>query len=238
MKEVSDSLNNLGFAIIDGIYTPEEISRIIKEIENTNHQKETFRKSSDLFAIRQLLIEIPNLFPLIFNTTLKSLLCNLLGSDYFIVKSIYFDKPVQSNWYVAYHQDLTISVKQKHNLEGYGPWTQKHNQYAVQPPLSVLDDITTIRIHLDNTTSENGALKVVNGSHQKGIYRPETIDWQIETESICNVKSGGIMFMKPLLLHSSSRTTNQQRRRVIHIELSKLTLQHPIEWAEKELIFA
>ena len=36
----------------------------------------------------------------------------------------------------------------------------------------------------------NGALKVVPKSHAKGIYRPETIDWTVETEEICNVEKG------------------------------------------------
>lgn len=58
----------------------------------------------------------------------------------------------------------------------------------------------TIRIHLDETNSENGALKVIEKSHSKGIYRPETIDWKTEKESICSVNKGGIMIMKPLFI--------------------------------------
>ena len=71
----------------------------------------------------------------------------------------------------------------------------------MQPPLDILENIFTIRIHLDNTDENNGALKVVPKSHAKGIYRPETIDWEVETENICNVENGGVMIMKPLLLH-------------------------------------
>ena len=54
---------------------------------------------------------------------------NLFGGNYFAVKSIYFDKPESSNWFVAYHQDLTISVDQKMELNGFGPWTVKQNQF-------------------------------------------------------------------------------------------------------------
>jgi ectoine hydroxylase-related dioxygenase (phytanoyl-CoA dioxygenase family) len=42
----------------------------------------------------------------------------------------------------------------------------------------------TVRIHLDDTDENNGALRVVPKSHLKGIYRPETIDWTIETKSV------------------------------------------------------
>jgi ectoine hydroxylase-related dioxygenase (phytanoyl-CoA dioxygenase family) len=149
------------------------------------------------------------------------------------VKSIYFDKPETSNWYVSYHQDLTISVDKKLELENFGPWTTKQNQFAVQPPIDILENIFTIRIHLDNTDEKNGALKVVPKSHLKQLYRPETINWTTETETICNVKGGGIMIMKPLLLHSSSRTTNNKKRRVIHIEFSNQQLPTGLNWSEK-----
>lgn len=222
-----------GFTVINTIFSDYEIRRIIEVIQNIDISKETFRKSEDLFAIRQFLKEIPGVQDLIFTENMKKVIREIFGNKYFVVKSIYFDKPETSNWYVAYHQDLTISVNQKMQLEGFGPWTTKQNQFAVQPPLDILKNIYTIRIHLDDTDENNGALKVVPGSHAKGIYRPETIDWTIETEEICNVESGGIMIMKPLLLHGSNRTTNGNRRRVIHIEFSDRQLPDKLNWSEK-----
>jgi ectoine hydroxylase-related dioxygenase (phytanoyl-CoA dioxygenase family) len=75
---------------------------------------------------------------------------------------------------------------------------------------------------------------VVPQSHQKKIYRPETIDWTVETETTCCVKKGGIMIMKPLILHSSGRTTNDRKRRVIHLEFSNQELPVPLKWAERQ----
>ena len=95
-----------------------------------------------------------------------------------------------------------------------------------------MENIFTIRIHLDDTDENNGALKVIEKSHLKAVYRPETIDWNTEKETVCNVKSGGVMLMKPLLLHSSGKTTNQNRRRVIHIEFSNQLLPKNLNWAE------
>lgn len=228
-----NSIQKNGFTVINNIFSDEEIEEIIKVIQHTDTSKETFRKSDDLFAIRQFLKEIPEVNGLIFNENIKTIIKKIFGEKYFVVKSIYFDKPEKSNWYVAYHQDLTISVDKKLEMENFGPWTTKQNQFAVQPPLNVLENIYTIRIHLDNTDGHNGALKVVPKSHGKGIYRPETIDWNIETEEICNVEKGGIMIMKPLLLHGSNRTTNGKKRRVIHIEFSDLELPEELNWSEK-----
>ncbi|WP_345766350.1 MULTISPECIES: phytanoyl-CoA dioxygenase family protein [Chryseobacterium] len=231
-----DSIKENGFTIVNSIFSEEEIEKISEVIQNIDTSKETFRKSEDLFAIRQFLKEVPGVQDLIFNEKMKTMIREIFGDRYFVVKSIYFDKPETSNWYVAYHQDLTISVDQKKPLEGFGPWTTKQNQFAVQPPLEDLENIYTIRIHLDDTDENNGALKVIPGSQTKGIYRPETIDWTTETEAICPVESGGIMIMKPLILHGSNRTTNGKRRRVIHIEFSDRELPDGLNWAEKIVI--
>ena len=232
MKQTDGFLIN-GFAKIDNIYTTDEVENILQQINQANSDKETFRKSTDVFAIRQFLKEIPSTLDTILNDNLKNLLEHLLGDKYFIVKSIYFDKPQSSNWYVSYHQDLTISVDKKLELEGFGFWTTKQNQFAVQPPLDILQSVVTVRIHLDDTDEKNGALKVVPKSHLKGIYRPETIDWAGESEVCCNVSKGGIMLMKPLLLHSSGRTTNNRQRRVIHIEFANQELPTELNWAER-----
>ncbi|SDH66135.1 phytanoyl-CoA dioxygenase family protein [Mucilaginibacter sp. P25] len=227
------NIDHDGFTVIDDIYTSAEINAIINIIESADRSGPLFRQTDDVFAIRQFLKAVPDVSPLLLNDRLKNVISNVFGDGYFVVKSIYFDKPGSSNWFVAWHQDLTISVDRKIDIAGYGPWTAKQNQFAVQPPLYVLQDNFTVRIHLDDTNENNGALKVLPGSHLKEIYRPENIDWQQETEVSCNVQAGSIMIMRPLLMHASSRTTNNKKRRVAHIEFSRATLADEIDWAEK-----
>ncbi|MCS3531820.1 phytanoyl-CoA dioxygenase family protein [Chryseobacterium sp. JUb7] len=233
LQKHKNSITEKGFTVINSIFSDEEIKKISEVIQDIDTSKETFRKSEDLFAIRQFLKEIPEVNDLIFNENIKTIIKDLFGEQYVVVKSIYFDKPEKSNWYVAYHQDLTISVDKKTELPDFGPWTTKQNQFAVQPPLNILENIFTIRIHLDDTDEHNGALKLVPKSHAKGIYRPETIDWNVETEEICRVEKGGIMIMKPLILHGSNRTTNGKKRRVIHIEFSDMELPEQLNWSER-----
>lgn len=222
-----------GLTVINSVFSDDEIEKITKCIRNADTSRENFRKSDDLFAVRQFLKEIPEAKDLIFNDTIKTIVKQLFGEKYFAIKSIYFDKPETSNWYVAYHQDLTISVDKKLEIEGFGSWTTKKNQFAVQPPLPILENICTIRIHLDDTDEYNGALKVIPGSHTKGIRRPESIDLKTETEKFCDVQKGGVMIMKPLTLHGSNRTTDGRRRRVIHIEFSDMELPEQLQWSER-----
>ncbi|WP_431244114.1 phytanoyl-CoA dioxygenase family protein [Flavobacterium sp. P21] len=234
-----DKINSEGFSIVNNVFTENEIENLISLIENktaNNPENATFRKSQDLFAIRQFHKEIPETLDFIFNKNLNQIIESNFGKGYFITKSIYFDKPEKSNWFVAYHQDLTISVDKKIEAENFENWTVKQNQFAVQPPKEILEDNFTIRIHIDKTTKDNGALKVINNSHSKGILRIENLDFEKETETICEVEKGGIMIMKPLLFHASNKTTNNERRRVIHIEFSREQLPQGLEWSEKTII--
>lgn len=232
----SKEINSEGFAIIEAIYSDSEVEKIISEIEKVTQattDNATFRKSDDLFAIRQFHKEIPETLPYVFNHNLLEFIKKNFGENYFITKTIYFDKPEKSNWFVSYHQDLTISVNKKIDVKHFENWTVKQNQFAVQPPKEILENNFTIRIHLDRTTKDNGALKVLNASHKKGISRVENINLNEEIETICEVEKGGIMIMKPLLFHASNKTTNNERRRVIHIEFSNQILPNELEWSEK-----
>lgn len=236
MDNLSNHLKNIelnGFTILRDIYNQGEIDSIVNTIHKADQSNSTFRKTDDLFAIRQFLKEIPEIKQLIFNDTVKSVIRKLFGEQYFVVKSIYFDKPEKSNWFVAWHQDLTISVDRKVDLPGYGSWTTKLNQFAVQPPVDILQDNFTIRIHLDDTDEHNGALKIIPGSH-RDIIRIENLDRQEASETSCNMPAGGFMIMRPLLMHASNRTTSNKQRRVIHIEFSRQELPTEINWAERE----
>ena len=154
-----DDVIHSGFAIIDDIYTAAEVAALADVIDNAGQSGDNFRKTNDLFAIRRFLKEVPNVTLLLFNDNLRRVIDHVFGIGYFIVKSVYFDKPEKSNWFVAWHQDLTIAVNAKAELDGYGPWTVKPGQFAVRPPLPVLQNNFTIRIHLDDTNEENGAFK-------------------------------------------------------------------------------
>ncbi|RFM28281.1 phytanoyl-CoA dioxygenase family protein [Deminuibacter soli] len=232
-QPVLASLQTDGFAIVNDVFSESETEQIAALIQAEAQDSPLFRKSTDLFAIRQFFREIPKAVPLIFTPAFRELLTQTLGTAGFAVKAIYFDKPAASNWFVAWHQDLTISVTERKEVPGYGPYTVKQNQYAVQAPASLLEQMLTLRIHLDDTDEANGALKVLPGSHAVGIERPEKLVSQFTQESVCAVRKGGVMLMKPLLMHRSSRTTNGARRRVIHIEFSTAQLPQGLQWAER-----
>ena len=229
--EYKTLMESNGYAVINNVYTPDQINSIIAIINSANQNYSAFRKTKDLFAIRSFLQTIPSIHEILWNEGVLQLIKDLFGKDYFIIKSIYFDKPSQSNWFVPFHQDLTISVNKKTDIPGYSAWTSKQGQIAVQPPEYILENICTLRIHLDDCDENNGALRIIPGSHKNGVQRARAIPLE-NTAAICNVKKGGVMIMKPLLMHASSRSTSNQQRRVIHIEFANVMLPEGLQWKE------
>ena len=228
------ALEENGFSIIENFYSEKERLEILSLLELETSKD--YSSTKNLFAIRQVIKQIPKLKQVLFNTKFKKLISELNEGKYFLTKAIFFDKPKNSNWFVPFHQDLSISVKEKYDIDEYINWTHKKNQYGVQAPIKILEDTITIRIHLDDTNKENGALKVIPKSHLNGIIRKNSVHWNIENEHIGEVKTNGIMLMKPLLLHASNRTMNGNQRRVIHLELNKHELAKPLKWLEFDKI--
>lgn len=118
-------------------------------------------------------------------------------------------------------------------MPGFGPWTAKAGWVAVQPPVEVLENTVTMRLHLDDCDATNGALKVILGSHWRGVVPAETIAGHTATAAVCAVPAGGVMLMKPLLLHASSCCSSNRPRRVIHLEFLAQELPAGLAWRER-----
>jgi hypothetical protein len=148
------------------------------------------------------------------------------------VRAIYFDKRAEANWSVAWHQDLTIAVEERIDVPGFGPWSIKDARVHVQPPTEVLKQMVTVRVHLDAADEGNGALKVIPGSHLKGKLSAEEILCcrSQQSEFLCCALAGDVLVMRPLLLHSSNRSSSDQRRRVLHIEYAGSQLPGGLQW--------
>lgn len=138
------------------------------------------------------------------------------------VRSILFDKSEERNWPVAWHQDRTIAVSSREDVEGFGPWSVKEGIPHVVPPLSILESMITLRIHLDDTPEENGALQVCPGSHRHGVLGKEDIEeWVNKGITTIDCEAGDVLSMSPLLLHSSKRSLSPARRRILHFEYAE-----------------
>lgn len=151
------------------------------------------------------------------------------------VRAIWFNKSPETNWLVAWHQDLAIAVRERIETPGFGGWSVKEGAPHVQPPAEILERMLTVRIHLDDADEENGALRVLPGTHTLGRLEPErvTILRSERDEVVCRAQAGDALLMRPLLLHASGRSTSDRPRRVLHLEYAAEELPGGLKWRDE-----
>ncbi|EEF58490.1 phytanoyl-CoA dioxygenase family protein [Pedosphaera parvula] len=227
-----ENLEQNGYAILEDIVSPETVATLVHAIESLKNPA----KSKGLYAMRNLMEEVSAVRQLADSPPIRNLVEPILGKSAFPVRSLLFDKTPDANWKVAWHQDLSIAVNTRVDLEGFGPWSTKAGVLHVQPPTSILEQMVTVRLHLDDCGLENGPLQVLPGSHTQGKLDAKQITNQRKhTPAVpCTVKSGGVVLMRPLILHASSTATKPGHRRVIHLEFASAPLPHGLAWAFQE----
>jgi ectoine hydroxylase-related dioxygenase (phytanoyl-CoA dioxygenase family) len=210
-----------GFAIVPSCLDDETVGRLGSHLSNTS------------YGMRNLLA-VPLVRELAASASVRILAETVIGKNCFAVKGTFFNKTQESNWKVAWHQDLTIMVQRRHEVDGFGPWTIKAGIPHVQPPAEILSHIVAIRLHLDESGPDNGPLRVIPGSHREGRLSSEEIaKWQKGNSVVCPVPRGGALLIRPLLLHASSACVVSNPRRVIHLEFSADELPDGLQWYDR-----
>jgi hypothetical protein len=145
-----------------------------------------------------------------------------------------FEKSERANWLIAWHQDTALPLQSRFQLDGWGPWSVKAGVIHAHAPTWALARIVALRLHLDESSSDNGPLRVIPGSHQVGVLTDEQVLEYARSNPAaeCLSPRGGVIAMKPLLIHSSTKSISARSRRVLHIEYSDaLDLGHGIHLA-------
>jgi ectoine hydroxylase-related dioxygenase (phytanoyl-CoA dioxygenase family) len=164
----------------------------------------------------------------------RRLVAAVLGDECFAVRGIFFNKNPKANWKVTWHQDCVIAVREKLNIEGWGPWSSKADVIHVRPAPAVLQQMLAIRIHLDDCKEDNGPLRVIPGSHRDGILSDSKIKNRSKESAVaCAVLRGDAILMRPLILHSSSAATKPSSRRVVHLEFATAELPRGATWQDR-----
>ena len=166
-------------------------------------------------------------------STMHEIVVQFLGPKARAVRAILFDKTADNNWPLGWHQDRTICVKRIADVAGFGPFTRKSGLLHVQPPASILENMLTLRVHLDLCGAENAPLKVALGSHKLGLVRVDDIaDAVASSEQVdCLAKPRDIWAYRTLILHASDAAQHPTRRRVLQVDFAALDLPDPLEWA-------
>jgi len=144
----------------------------------------------------------------------------VLGGEAFPFRATLFDKSPTANWLVVWHQDTALPLQARREFRGWGPWSVKDGVIYAHAPESALSQVLALRLHLDDSVAENGPLRVLPGTHMLGVLTDEALhDLSAQIAAVdCIVPRCGVLAMRPLIVHASSKSQSHAPRRVLHIE--------------------
>lgn len=219
-----------GYAMLEGIFDIAEMDSLADRLSVTLQARDVpsiLRSHGQAYGSRNLLEVFPEVSALLSRAALRGFIAANLGPDAGIVRVLYFDKPPNRSWSLPWHKDRTIAVK-RNDLPGerFRKPTFKAGVPHVEAPTSLMENMLSLRIHLDAMGEANGPLYGIPASHRGDDHGQQP---PVELHA----KIGDVLAMRPLLTHSSgmSRPGTTLHRRVIHFEVaSNAELPDGYEW--------
>jgi ectoine hydroxylase-related dioxygenase (phytanoyl-CoA dioxygenase family) len=204
--------SGLGFRIVSGRLDHAETSRLLRTLEASPLDRSR--------AGARHLMKHPAVADVANDPRLLAIASGFLGPSAVSFRATLFDKSSARNWLVPWHQDTALPLQERRDVPGWGPWSTKAGTTYAHAPATALSRVVALRLHFDDSREDNGPLRVLPGTHAFGVLS------EAETERLvreippvdCLVSSGGIIAMRPLILHASSKAQIDRPRRVLHIE--------------------
>jgi ectoine hydroxylase-related dioxygenase (phytanoyl-CoA dioxygenase family) len=201
-----------GFAVIEQVFARDEMRAVQEELANAPLHRSR--------AGARHVLGNETVAKLASDSRLLTIARHVLGSEARPFRATLFDKSPTSNWLVVWHQDTALPLRERHELPGWGPWSVKEGIIYAHAPAAALEQVLALRVHLDDSTAKNGPLRILPGTQSMGVLTDDAIE-RLATEINpvdCLVAAGGVVVMRPLVVHASSKSQIEMPRRVLHIE--------------------
>jgi hypothetical protein len=220
VTDADRSLKDDGFTLLRGMYDADECVRIIASLEQalSAGREGPLRRGSAVYGARNVADLWPEVEDVWRKSAIVGFLTHVLGVKFGLVRVLYFDKPPDASWSLPWHKDMTIAVQNNRlpSTRFLHP-TTKAGVPHVEAPQEILDQMLTLRLHLDPATTENGPLQVIPGSQR------DTSDASVSAKSTTIfANAGDVLAMRPLLSHCSglSQPGSRLHRRILHFEFA------------------
>ncbi len=217
MQRWIDGIESDGFALVENGVAVEDCLELVQQFERQVSDESLKSSRGTVFAARNLIDDFPASRTVWREVGLVGLLENVLGPDAGLVRVLFFDKPADRSWNLPWHKDMTIAVAD--NSVATSSFTKPTHKSGVdhfEAPTAVLENMLTLRLHLDEVTERNGPLRVIPGSHANGKAAA------VSTDDFVPIHAGvgDVLAMRPLISHSSGHTEEGSglRRRILHLE--------------------
>lgn len=204
--------NSEGFSIVTDVFSDQECEHFSNLLSATAEGRGR--------AGTRHLMSNPFVATLASDNRLLEVASQSLGTQAIPYRATLFEKTSRANWLVVWHQDTALPLSSFTDSQEWGPWSTKNGILYAHAPSWALSRIIALRIHLDGSTTHNGPLRIIPGSHLKGVLADDEVFRIARTNTAveCIVPRGSVLAMRPLLIHSSSKAINDLPRRVLHIE--------------------
>lgn len=205
-------LQEHGYAVLPDVFSESQISALAFELSQSQVKRSRAgaRHILSIAAVRKIADD----------ARVLDLARAVLGSRALPFRATLFAKSPSSNWLVAWHQDTALPLTEKAATPGWGPWSIKDGVNYAHAPREALEEILALRVHLDDSTSANGPLRVIPNTHRDGVLTDCEVQERASksTGIECTAARGGVIAMRPLVIHASCKAESDSPRRVLHIE--------------------
>jgi Phytanoyl-CoA dioxygenase (PhyH) len=214
LTAVLAELQIAGFTLARDIVNAESRDRLLRLVTPAVGSGAVHHRGGGAFAARGLLRKLSGLGRLLEACGIDALASAVLGDRAAPLDATFFDKHARANWTVPGHQDRIVAVAagtaRKHRIRGGIAYAELDAK--------TLAGLVALRIHFDPTDSETGALCVVPGSHLAGVMPSGHIsNVPLDQYVPYAAGAGDVLILRPLLLHRSSPSRGEGRRRVLHV---------------------
>ena len=201
-----------GFQIFDGVFAGAEMHRALDELSKAPLDRTK--------AGARHVLGVPIVRRLADDARMLDIARRFVGAAAAPFRATLFDKSPDANWLVAWHQDTALPLRRRFDGEEWGAWSTKAGVLYAHAPAWALEQVVALRVSLDDSSSVNGPLRVLPDTHRLGVLTDAQIEQLVLARPPidCLAASGGVVAMRPLTIHASSKATVQKPRRVLHIE--------------------
>src|SRR5579871_2830543 len=154
-----------GFAVLPDVFGARECAGLLAEISESPLSRS---KAGVRHAMRH-----PVVAALANSAMMLSIAQQVLGPGALPFQATLFDKSSEANWLVVWHQDTALPLVERRDTPGWGPWSLKEGIIYAHAPATALSQVLALRVHLDDSSPDNGPLRVMPGTHNKGVLSDE-----------------------------------------------------------------
>ena len=204
-----------GFTIIEAVLDGTEVAELARALDTSDLDRSR--------AGARHLMNHPAISAVATDPRMVAITRWFLGDTAIPYKATLFDKSPARNWLVAWHQDTALPLCERREVPDWGPWSIKAGVTYARAPASALAQLVALRPHLDDSRPDNGPLRVLPETHVLGLLTESDIA-RLTTEISavdCTVPAAGVIAMRPLIVHASSKADSDLPRRVLHIEYAR-----------------